>query len=248
MDNKVKIGYISSTGKEGEFDIDIPEKTMQVLKSVNTPIDLIKNAGKLGVKGIGSFIMTILCFIILNIIFIISLLTLFAFGNTSLYNILAGLLAGILFVFISIKKAYAYVALNLIKTMYIKASPLFKKLCSKIVNKVADEVEKQKTPKTFTVTPLHITAIIKNDLAALPKFLKKGLTFLLKRLPLTKFMNNDILPLLLRGNKDEAARVLYTKADNYINQNIFSRNTLRWIFWMILLNILIQLFIIMIRF
>ena len=226
MDNKFTIGYVSSTGKTEEFDINISGETMQVLKSVNSPIGLIKNAGKLGVKGIGSFIMTILFFVILNIIFVISLLTLFAFGNTSFYNILAGLITGLLFVFISIKKAYGYIAINFIKTVYTKAAPLFKKLCSKIVNRVADEVQKQKTPKTFKVTPLHITDVVNDKLLALPKFFKKGLIFLFKRLPLTKFMNNDILPLLLRGNREEAATVLYTKADNYINQNIFGRNTL----------------------
>jgi hypothetical protein len=246
MREDIVIGYTSGENKEFTFDID--NKTIELLTSLNKPSQLLRKGGNMGVKGITTFFVTTLLFAFINIAVLIYAFVLAAVSDeTTFYVPLAVLVSGIVFMYFSITKTYGYIFVNILKTIYIDCRAIVKKICYSITDKVADELDKKKGPDLFLTKSINLYGILDDNLKSIPSIAKKGLWFLLKRIPFVKYIDNDIVPLLVKGSRKEASELLYTKTDNFIINDIFGSNTLGWLLWMIPLNIVVQIVIILLE-
>ncbi|MFL9843347.1 hypothetical protein [Flavobacterium rhizosphaerae] len=241
------IGDTTGNGDEKEFVLD--EKAQKLLANFNSPLQLLKASGKLGSKGAKAFFGISILVIALNVLFLVTALivtavTVFQKGLISLGLVLV---TGIVFSLIIIKKVYSYAIVKAVEIIYQGIRPLFKKLCSSIINKVADELNKRKAAASFNAQALNIYTIYNDKLSILPCFVRKIFWFVIKRIPFVKFINTEVTDTILRGNKEKATELLYTKADDFIYQNIFNANNLKWLWLLLLINIVLQLVFIVIR-
>lgn len=225
-----------------EIPIDIKPETLSILQSIRKPVDLLKKAGKLGLKGVTTFLVVSSVFSIINIVFfvyavLLSILTV----NASFYASLAILVFSFVFVVFAIKKTYSYIFINILKSIYIDCQPIIKRFCFSLVDKAAEHLNKTNGNDSLKLKSTDVYTIFDNSLKIIPPFAKKTLWLLLKRIPFVKFINDDIAPVIISGDKTEASRLLFIKTDDYIIQHIFGSNTLNWLFWLLPLNIIVQI-------
>lgn len=126
-----------------EIPIDIKPETLSILQSIRKPVDLLKKAGKLGLKGVTTFLVVSSVFSIINIVFfvyavLLSILTV----NASFYASLAILVFSFVFVVFAIKKTYSYIFINILKSIYIDCQPIIKRFCFSLVDKAAEHLNK----------------------------------------------------------------------------------------------------------
>lgn len=238
-----------SGGAEKDINFSLDPTTQKIINGLQNPFKLIRNSGALGIKGAGAFFGIIATAIIINVAFLIIALvsTAISVFQTGLISLVLVLLAGALFCFVMIRKAYGFAFTKVLELLYRGIRPLFKKLCSAIIDKIADEVNKRKSPNTFFENSAGMYAIYNDKLAALPPFARKALWFVIKRIPFVKFIDKEITDVILKGDNTRAAEVLFTRTDNYITENIFEANNLKWLWWMLPLNIAVQLALIIVK-
>jgi len=225
-----------------EIPFDIRPETLSILQSMRKPVDLLKKAGQLGLKGVTTFLVVSSLFSIVNIVFLIyAVLLSFLTVNTSLYAPLAIAVFGFIFVFLAIKKTYSYIFINILKSIYIDCQPIIKRFCFSLVDKAVELLSKRKGNDALKLKSTDVHTIFDNSLKIIPPFAKKTLWLLLKKIPFVKFINVDIAPVIISGDKTEASRLLFIKTDDYIIQDIFGSNTLNWLFWLLPLNIIVQI-------
>ncbi|MFP9099189.1 hypothetical protein ACLI09_09055 [Flavobacterium sp. RHBU_24] len=116
------------------------------------------------------------------------------------------------------------------------------------MNKVADELTKHKTPDIFLNNSVNLYGIYNSKLEMLPAFARKALWFMVKRIPFVTFFDKEITDTIIAGNKQKASELLFTRTDGYISGNVFEANNLKWLWWMLTLNIVVQLAVIMLKF
>ncbi|ALM47558.1 hypothetical protein AMR72_00775 [Flavobacterium psychrophilum] len=225
-----------------EISFDIRPETLSILQSMRKPVDLLKKAGQLGLKGVTTFLVVSSVFSIVNIVFLIyAVLLSFLTVNTSLYAPLAIAVFGFIFVFLAIKITYSYIFINILKSIYIDCQPIIKRFCFSLVDKAVELLSKRKGNDALKLKSTDVHTIFDNSLKIIPPFAKKTLWLLLKKIPFVKFINVDIAPVIISGDKTEASRLLFIKTDDYIIQDIFGSNTLNWLFWLLPLNIIVQI-------
>ncbi|MBF0575786.1 hypothetical protein [Dysgonomonas sp. GY617] len=212
---------------------------------------LFKDAGKQSLKALKWFIIVLISFGLPNIIFFI--LSLFKYGSKpfaeSSLCIFGVLLIGLLSIFLSLYITYKYLLIDTLSIAYKYLTPLFKKVCVKIIDKVISGgnklIGKRDIEKMLNIGSLMIEVYGKQ----LPSYVRKSVIFILSRVPFSDFlfkMQDD----LRSGRKDSKtlSEMLYFQLDEYIVNTFFRGNSMKWMLWFLPLNIIIQvLFIIFIK-
>ena len=247
MRENIVIDYKTTSDNDMKFTFDVDDRTIQLFKSLNKPWQLLLKGGGLGVKGITTFLIIVLLFAFINIALLIYATILPFFSEkTTFYSPLAALAAAVIFIYFSVTKTYGYIFVNILKTIYIDCGTLIKKMCYSITDKAAQEVDKRKGTDIFLTKSIDLYGILDDYLESIPSFAKKGMWFLLRKIPFVKYIDNDIIPVLAKSSLKEASELLYTKTDNFIINDIFGRNTLNWVFWMIPLNVIVHIIILIV--
>ena len=246
MDKEVTLKYTASGGTSGEITFEMDERSQKIVNSLDKPFALLKNAGTFGVKGASVFFTTLVAAILFNVIFLIWALIASAANsfNTGLLSLGLVLLAGILFSIFLVQKAYAYVFINVLNAIYNSITSLVKKLCASIIDKTAEELHKHKATSSLATNSVNIYAIFNDKLQMLSPYARKGIWFIIKRVPFIKFLDHEITGVVLRGDKQEATEMLYNKTNNFINNTVFGTNSLTRVWLLLVLNIAVQLLLI----
>ena len=239
----------SASGTTSAYTFEMDEKSLKIVNSLDKPFALLKNAGTLGVKGASVFFTTLVTAVVLNIILLIwaliaSMTDSFKTGLTSLGLVL---LAGIIFTVVLVQKAYSYVFINVLNSIYTSITSLVKKLCAAVIDKIAEELHKRKITSSLATNSVNVYAIFNEKLEMLSPYARKGLWFIIKRIPFIKLLDHEITAVVLSGNKAEATNMLYNKTNDFINDRIFGANTTTTIWLIFVLNIAVQLLFILLN-
>lgn len=205
--------------------------------------ELIKDAGRQSLKAIKWFIIVLLSFGLPNIIFFI--ISLFKYSNRALNEssicLFIVLFVGLISTAFALYCTYKYILVDTLHIAYKYLTPLFKRICVKIIDKVISGgnklMGKRDIEKALNVSSLMIEVYGKK----LPGYLLKSVLFIVKRIPFSDFLFN-MQDDLKGGGKDSKAlsEMLYAQLDVYITNTFFRNNSMKWIVWFLPLNIIIQ--------
>jgi hypothetical protein len=227
-----------------ENSIEGEEKTSQVLQLLEQPMLLIRKGGKLGVSGVKSLVKIIFLFGVINTI-------IFFFGayrtvtaDIALVNmgyLLLMILVGFGITFFAGYRAYQYAVLDAIGVVYQGMTPAFKKVSSLIVDKAGNAYDSNKELKDGQLSnSIKVENLLQDKFARVPRILKKGIGFILNRVPLVSMLS-DLKGEIIDGDREAASSSLYSKMDLFITESVFGSNNTKWVYWLLPLNILIQL-------
>lgn len=215
----------------------------------NTPFSfskIVKDVGLQTLKALKSLVLVLLIFGLPNILFIT--ISLYKQGNKTvegsslgLFIILAVTLISIIFALYS---TYKYLLIDTLYIAYKYLSPLFEKICIKIIDKAIAGgnklLGKRDIDQILNVGALMIEVYGKK----LPSYLQKAVIFILRRVPFSDFLFN-MQEDLKNGRKDTKtlSQTLHAQLDTYINNCFFASNSMKWIAWFLPSNIIIQIII-----
>ncbi|GEM_PF-811006 len=238
--------------KEFEISFDIvpdkAEKTNKLFKLLNHPWRLIKEGGRLGIKGIKRFTLITLLFAITNtFLFFYSINQLFStgFGIGKLLIVFLILILGLGVTVYAAYRTYQYIVLDTIKTIYEGLSSLFQKILGMIIEKV-DSISDGRLDLNGKQLnkAMDFGKMLNTNYKKIPKILRRGIVLILNRIPLLG-MIIEVREDIVKGNKIESSTKLYTKMDAYITDSIFGNNNTNWVYWLLPANVIVIFLLIM---
>lgn len=199
-----------------------------------------KDAARQAIKAVKWFSIILLTFGVINLIFLI--VSLIGKSQSTLYTSLT-LIVGILIIAFSLSMTYRYVIVDALSVAYKYLTPLFKKICIKIINTVVDKgnkLTKRDIEQKLNVGSLMVEIYGKKA----PKYVQKGLLFALGKIPFNTFLTNMQQELSEKKDNRRLSEILYKQVDNYMTGSVFGENSMKWMPWLVLLNLLVQFAII----
>lgn len=205
----------------------------------------ISSAGKFGIKGVKYFILTLLVSGLINTIFLIISVIKFQSAETTdkcLIGVGIVIIVGLLCTATGLYLTYKYLMTEGIKTIYQHLMPFFKRLSTFIVDKTSTIINSkvgitnQHIEKTFSVGNI-IADIYGNKV---PKSAQTGVAFILKRLPFIDLFN-EAKDCLKDQDKEKASSLLFIQIDSYVTSSIIGDNSMRFLYWLSPLNIVLQI-------
>jgi len=239
--------------EEKRFEIEydnLPENeenNNKLLQLLHHPWRLIKEGGKLGVKGVRRFFAVLFLFSLTNtILFFYSISRLFSteFEFNKILFVLLVLLLGLAITIYSAYRTYQFVIIDTMRVIYENLSSFFQKISERIVDKAESKFKGQvDLTKDQVAKALDLGKMVNSRYQSAPGFLRRGILMILKRVPFAGMLM-DLKDEISQGNKAEASAKLYTKMDGFITNSIFGNNHTRWVWLLWPLNILILALII----
>ncbi len=226
------------------IEVDIAEDQFKNLRS---PIKFLKENGKEGISIIRKTFSAIALITLTNAFLLIFILYQFVaieeVRSKATYLILAVLVCVIFFAF-GISKSYRYALISALSIAYKKMEGSIKKLCSVIINKVDGVFKKNaNVTKKELKQVVNIQKITRDKFDKLPRFIVKGLTRIIYKIPMVEFiwgLKNEIIS----GDKETASGKLFTEIDEIITESLFEDNNRKWLLWYLPLNCILVLGII----
>jgi len=235
--------------KFNEEEIDnLIEATVEIDKN---PLTFLRKNGKEGFKIIRGMISTVVLFGFINFLLIIYSAYKY-FSNESetvkIAYLFLAIIACVAFVIISYIKSYRNAITKTINLAYDKFNFLLKKLCNLIIEKVDTifKTKKENIKSEDLKKVINVYDIADKTFTKLPKFVVKGITLLLNRIPIMDLVldfKNDIL----QGKKTEASEKLFTKVDTQVKESLLSEASKSWVYWLLPLNIIVVLVIVFLK-
>ena len=220
--------------------------TKEKLEGISTFMDgpgkLIVEGGKFGVVGVIKILMTIVLFGGANLMLLLYAGYRGAVADSNSMNILYGgvvLIIGIIMTIVAGVKMYNFVRVDAIRLAYEKIRPYLPELFVKLVNQVADQKVDPNNPNIQQA--LGIASFFNSAFMKLPSIVRRFLVRRIERLPFAQFFR-ELHAELVKGNRQAVADTIYQRTDTYLTE-FFSDNTLRWILWLLPLNIVVQFLI-----
>lgn len=212
----------------------------RLLDMMSSPMRLLSEGASMGVKGMGRLALIVSLFGAVNIVLLIySLFSLFSDGFESRDLLYLLLLVGVAVGCTAWAgyKAYTYVIINGLAAIYRTQGPLFRRICSIVVDK-AEPILKSGTAvgNESLQNMVNVADLLQEKYHRAPKLLQRGIRFLLNRIPFSGMLM-EIRETIVSGDREKAADLLYVKADAFITENIFAANTTRFVVWLLPLNI-----------
>lgn len=239
--------------KSNNKDININQKTeknnIAQEKSPTLLTKILKDVGKQVLKAIRLYTTIFIGFGLGNLIFLAIWLTEThnfsdSFGYICLFII--SLIIGICSIVAAIILTHRFLLINTIQIIYKYLEPFFRKLSTTIIDVIISQGNK------VTGTNIQESININNLLIEIygqkfPKLIQKSLSFVIMKIPFGDFivkMHNDF-----KDKKDdrELSSILYNYLNTYILQSIFGSVSMKWIYCLFPLNVLIQIILLIIR-
>lgn len=202
--------------------------------------------GKFGLKGAKYFVLTILLFGGVNLItFITAIYKFVGLEKTTNEIILfiAVFIVGSIMSVLSCYLTYKYLLVDGIHFIYKQLEPLVRKVCSVVMNKVGTKATEKdnetKMDKVFNTQDL-IEDVYGNKV---PRPVKWGIAFVLDKIPFVSLLT-DMKDARKNDTPEVAAEYFYQSVNTYIVSTIFKTNTMKWIYWLLPLDFVIQVVLI----
>lgn len=245
--------YSINGGEEKEFTISYTntveneENISKLFDLLNSPVKLILNGGKLGVTGIKKFFLTLFLFTTANTIlffYAISRLFVVPFEASHIFYVILVFVIGLGVTIYAQYRTYHYVIIDTIRVIYENLTPFFEKISAILIDKASGVFKgSEKTSDTQLAKKVNIGKLVNSSFKKMPKILRKGITLVLSKVPIIGMLmaiRNDIV----NGDSTIASNKLHQQIDGFISNTIFGNNTIKWIWWLLPLNIIFLVFLI----
>lgn len=250
MEKKYKVEgtYQVNGGEEKEFSFDYTnseenhEANNNILQILDKPYKLILRGGKYGIKGVRRFFSIIFLFLIANLFMVfyaINRIIASGFGFGKTFILIIVFLAGIGFTIYAGYRTYQYVVIDAVRVVYENSSSLFKRICDLIISSVEKAFTgKKEVNQTDIKKALNFSKLIHQKYQKVPRFIRKGIIMILKRVPFVSMLVN-LQEDISAGHNSVASAKLYGKIDGFISGTIFGNNNTKWVWWLLPLNLVI---------
>jgi len=193
---------------------------------------LLQEGGQHGVQSIAKVIGVFLLFVTTNL-----LLFGFLIYKSGVGGGLFAALFGFLFTIYATYRAYSVVKINTAKFVYTHATPLFQRICTRIIERATLLYDTNAgTVEQVVALPTMLDEQFGNRC---PRLIHKGVSLLLSRIPVTEILGS-MKQNIASVDKDQAGRMLFERIDDYI-QSIFERYSMKYVFWLLPVNVLLLL-------
>ncbi len=202
--------------------------------------ELIVEGGKFGISGLFKMIKTIVLFSILNIVLCYYFLKATSnFGNG--WYIILVIILGFIFTFFAAYKTYRYLLIHVFIGIYEQLEPLFKGVSTFVIDKSEDLINGKTNLKNAKNTKsIDVKEILSSNYDKVPKVFKIGMTFIINRIPFVEMLA-DLKEEMDEDNKEATSEQLLEKMNGFVQNSIFDNNTTKWMYWLVPLNIVVQL-------
>ena len=217
------------------------EETGRILDLINQPWKLVTQGSQYGITGVKRFFGVIFLFASANtIMFLFALVRIyytgFEFGKL-MYALLV-LVIGLGIMAFTIHRLYHYVFIDALRVIYSNMSSVFRKISEYVVGKVFDAAKgKADISKSEIAKALDFGMMINEKFQKFPRIIKKGVVFLLNRIPIVG-MVMKLKDELLGMTQAEASNRLYDQMNNFIMESIFGNNNTQWVWWLLPANVI----------
>ncbi len=245
--------YNAGEGEPKKFEIEYEnlveneennEKIGELLDG--DPLDIIREGRQFGIKGIKRFILILFLFGFSNMILFFYAVSRFLGHLDELNKVVYVLLVaalGLGTTAYALYRAYGFVLIDSIRVIYENVRSYFKRIAEIIID-YAERTLKGKVEVTDKelAKALDFSKMIDNSLDKVPWVIRRGILFILRKLPIVGILF-DMKEDILAGNKADASTKLYDKIDALISE-LFAQNNTKWVWWLWPLNIIVLLGII----
>lgn len=217
------------------------EQWTALLEIADRPLRFLWHGGKYGARSAGKFIGVLALFAVTNLgLFAFFLYRLFAYGYShgDLSWVLAGVLLGILFTAYAVYRAYFVVLVDTSKFVYDRSTPLFRRICTQIVGHARElydskhDIGGRKLDQVIDFSSLVSEQYGKRC----PRLVRNGISFLLTRIPVVGMLF-ELKQVITDGDREQAGIMLYDKVDRYLHESVFEPNNMRFVFWLLPINV-----------
>ncbi|HCO67225.1 MAG TPA: hypothetical protein DIT04_05645 [Dysgonomonas sp.] len=198
---------------------------------------MMKDAGVQALKSAKWFAIILCLFSITNIIFCIASI----FSNSAksgLYIFITFIIATLSITF-SMYMTYRYIVVDALRVVYGYLTPIFKKICTKIIDVIiagGNKLTKKDIEKEINAKSIMLEVYGKKA----PKYVQKGLMLVLNKIPFSTFLVDMHEEIMEKKDGVRLSEILYKKMDTYIIDSIFNVNTMKWALWLIIINVAFQ--------
>jgi len=254
----IKGTYTVNNGEEKEFEIWYEINTIngenhnKLLELAKDPFKLVLEGAKYGITAYKRpILLLLLAFLSGAIVFFFGMYKFFVVGAelVNLLYILVNIAASSILIGFMLFSAYNFLILDVMRVINKNLNPLYKKLCSILIEKIALLIEGENVDLNKDLkTTVNIALIIDEYFQKIPKLIRKGVTLLLKRVPLIGMLTE--LKAEILNDKEKASTLLFTEIDSFINESIFGNLKSAWTMqWLktITITFIIQILIIITR-
>ena len=210
----------------------INDKRTDTSAFIKSGTEQLFQGGKLGVQSIGKLAGVFVLFAVTNLV----LLGVLYYQTGVSGGILGGLL-GCLFTAYAVHRTYCVVLISAAKFVYVRSSPLFHKICMRIIEHASElDVNEKKREQVIDFSYMMSEQFGNRC----PLLIRSGISLLLSRIPMTGMLS-DMEQIIASGNREQAGIMLFEKVDHYVHKSIFETNTMKYFFWLLPTNVLLLL-------
>lgn len=210
---------------------------------------VIRDTGKQSLKAAKWFILITILFVFLNILFLIISLTKYSGVDKTTMNtvyLVLSILIGIGVTIVAFSNTYKYLLIDTLHIVYKYLTPFFKKLSINIIEKVSAKSENYSSNKNIQKSFNIGNVLLEVYGKKVPGIIQKAILFLIKRIPFSDFIFNMKDELEQKNDRDDKrlSEILYQQINQYIQQSVFLGNSMKWIMWLLPVNIVLQIILI----
>ena len=229
-----------------EKDINNIDSSVEVERAKTE--SLVKVAKQFSFKSLKYFVLVAILFAVVNIfIFSRAIISLKVIESMPTYILVLILIffVGVFLTVLATYLTYRFLLLDGLAIIYTRSTPFFKKLSVIIIDKFEYLVVDKIKLKDSRVNKLFDVGAILTDVYGqkIPFVVQKSLAFLVNKIPLSELLFN-IKDTLKDRDSEKASILLYNQMDNYIQGSLLGKGSMKWIFWFLPLNIILQILLI----
>lgn len=204
---------------------------------------LLRVTGKFTMRSIKYLFLVSFSLGMINIAFFIS--SIFIFKPIDelyiyIWSLIAIFILGLLFTILGLYITYKFILIDALREVYKQLSPLLRKVCNLIIEKLGITPQSTALDSKLEKKPIDVMNILKTTYDNnVPKLFQKGIRFILKRVPFVAILE-DIMNYRDYSSQDEINECFYEQVNLYIQDSIFTSNSMKWLYWYIPLNMIFQ--------
>lgn len=226
--------------KQETFDINNKAEGEQ--SSTFSINEVLRDTGKQGFRTVKWFLITLVLFGLLNTVFLLISIYNSTALNTKFY-ILMTLVTGLVLTALGLYFTYKYVLIEGLAFIYKYLELFFRKICVKLIDKVVSGGGRLLGNRDLDKS-LHVGSLMVEIYGnKMPSYVRKSASFIVKRVPFGDFLTNMQDDLNQKKDNRTLSQILYGQLDNYIKKEILWTNNMKWLLWMLPLNLILQLLV-----
>lgn len=248
----VEGSYWSTSGTERPFthtfEYEISEQeekaNSEFLGMLVKPWKLLGLGKKFGFGGLIRFLWIGALFILVNLFFLLDAFLEYFFDASVQANlnwVLLVALASFVFTGVAIYKAYRYMVVDFFQVIYDN-NPGFVKGLSRFIVSRSEEIIKDdgQITRDDLSAALDLPGTIQSRFHQAPRIMRKVMSFFVRHLPLADILET-LNSELKNTDREQVVDNLNVRLDAKVRELVFDSNTTTWVFWLLPLNLFIQI-------